>query len=175
MKKLLVITLGILTFSSCSNDSNDFMPTNDPSASDMIMKGAPIGDGGSGEFGEDPNDNSDPYCYDFTSNEDYNCGWTAGYRDYVYHYNYVAQNILNYSACYTVFTGATGSSPSDPALYTVQVSSGYIIPNKVKREFRDYFNLLDSRKNDSDYDNGKYHGYIAFRGAEPLSNNPNCN
>lgn len=110
------------------------------------------------------------YCFNVSSDQNYNCDWTDGYEDYVYHYNYV-KDLLGYNDCYKMILG--DSNNPHPA-NTVAVSSGFIIPNRVKTEFQNYYNYLYSKRNDSAYDQAKFDGYSAYRGKEPLSTNPNC-
>lgn len=172
MKKLLFLTsFCILLFTSCSNENEEILydeTSNSEAQMRVIPPPPPL-------ESSDPNPNPPSFCFDFpNTNEDYDCGWTRGYYDYAYHYNYIA-NLHNYGNCYEMLVGnLSPSSTSDPVLFTVPISSGYIIPNLVKSEFKDFYNMLSSKQNNSDYDLGRFHGYIAFRNSEPLSTNPNC-
>lgn len=123
-------------------------------------------------------------CFNIFSNQDYDCGWTDGYKTYVNHYNQV-KDMLGYGDCFTVTVAISTSTEgntnpddlswqADPSFYTASVSTGYIIPNRVKTEFQQFYNSLYSNQNSSDYAKGKFNGYSAFRGKEPLSTAENC-
>ena len=107
--------------------------------------------------------------YGIFSNPQYDCGWKAGYEQWVDQYNWVATN-YNYPQCAKIrivtTTGVNGGSGTVGILWSDTAISQQII-QQTQNENWHWYNMLAANQQNSDYAQGNFDGYAAGRGQQP--------